>query len=612
MPRLARIRRFAPWAAVLALILILGGIVRDNAVNTPLWDDWERGPLLRKSVDGELTFADLYAAHIQHRMVVPRLATLALNRLSNGDLRWEMALTFLQMVAAALLLLLVARRTLQGPALATGVGLLAAAAVLSPMQYQNFLWATQFAITAPATALLLCLTCWMGKADIRLRFALCLGLAVAGTHTFSHGLLLWPALLILFACSPQIQTMRARALLCGLWLTAAAIVYAFYFTNLENTSDPAHAYLLWERDGRPTGFAAVRGDPGAAWGFFAALCGSGLVRAFPQWATPLETARLLGNLQIGALVALGAWFLIHFRDHRVRERMLPWMVIGAFGVLATAAVTYGRIGILSEGRALSPRYISLSLYATVGIIGAAGVVIAHLRETRPTLPGLPAFPPLAAGALAVILSLNWLEGATLARHFGEARLQAKARLPLLPHMPLAAHHLVDGSHSFLLEQALFLDSQGWLKPRLLPTPYLEHIPQSSSTMSRSRAAITQVKATPEGWQIHGHANTPGSGRPADAVLICAETPAGSRILGIAEAPVEAASPRIHHDFEFTQWTRHRPPANTPWHYDLDADTLPADATTITVWVIDGERWRAHRLEEKIDLDDNVRPPPEMN
>lgn len=605
--------RFPALGLVLGLCVLawlLVSLVRTHAVNTPLWDDWERGPLLQKAESGELRFADLYAAHIQHRMVVPRLVTLALNGPAKGDLRWEMYLTLAQVLAAGVMLAMLAWRTLPGrPWLATGAGLLLAALALSPMQYQNLLWATQFAIVMPATALLAAIFIWRSGLPLAARYGLVALCALLGTHTFSHGLLLWPCLFLFPAFSARAGTGRTRLALCIGWLVLAAMVYGFYFHNLENVSHPAHAYSLLADTGKPRGLEAVFADPSGFWNFIMMMLGSGLARAASDPIDPFKAAVWLGTLQAVSALSLGVWFLLaaaRGRHNELRERMLPWLVIAAFGLVATAAVAYGRAGILSEARALSPRYISISLHLTAGLTGAVAVLLARLSASRRFVVQAPAWAVGLATALALMLAANWIAGFHLAGAFKLARLQARAQLPLIHHIELPRHHLIDGTHDFLRDQAAFLHSKGWLKPGLLAEPYLDEIPRAGKPVSHSRGAILDITPNSEGWTITGHARTPGCGRPADAVVLCQEVDGKLRLLGVADAAWQGMRPLLHHDYEFSQIERVRLPERPRWTFDLRREMLAPEGGELSAWILNGERWRAHRISGVVDLSGETR------
>src|SRR3954449_6814440 len=105
------------WCCVLALLVFAPAVFTarltwSKAVDVGTWDQWENAPLLAKWHDGTLTWHDLYAPQIQHRIVIPRLLILAIAHLSGGDFRREQYANYLVILADALLVWLLLRRTL--------------------------------------------------------------------------------------------------------------------------------------------------------------------------------------------------------------------------------------------------------------------------------------------------------------------------------------------------------------------------------------------------------------------------------------------------------------------------------------------------------------------
>ena len=195
--RRALIARLAGLALAFAPAFVVAWHVGENAVDIPVWDGWERGELLEKQHDGELAFADLYAPHIEHRMVFPRLAMLALNALTGGDVRWEIAMTFLTVIASSLCFYY-----LLGKALPQGrwrylAGLAINMVLFSPLQYQNFLWAAELAFMLPLACLAFCLAVSVSQLPTVAKFGLCVLAATVGMHSFAHGILIWVAVLLL-------------------------------------------------------------------------------------------------------------------------------------------------------------------------------------------------------------------------------------------------------------------------------------------------------------------------------------------------------------------------------------------------------------------------------
>ena len=115
-PNLDRISRAVlPYVLVgLAFLpgIIIGFGVLNHGANVPVWDDWERGALLEKHYEGTLTFQDLYAPYIDHRMVFPRLVIIGNAHLTGGDLRAEIGFYLVLYFAGAVGLYAILRRML--------------------------------------------------------------------------------------------------------------------------------------------------------------------------------------------------------------------------------------------------------------------------------------------------------------------------------------------------------------------------------------------------------------------------------------------------------------------------------------------------------------------
>ena len=66
---------------------VVAFFVLANAVNIPVWDDWERGVLLQKYYSNSPDFFSyMMGAHIDHRMFVPRVLMLVMNDITGGNL----------------------------------------------------------------------------------------------------------------------------------------------------------------------------------------------------------------------------------------------------------------------------------------------------------------------------------------------------------------------------------------------------------------------------------------------------------------------------------------------------------------------------------------------
>jgi hypothetical protein len=75
--------------------LILALLVYENAVDTPFFDDFTFLEDWIKYKNGTLHFGDLFTAHMEHRVVLPRFIALGLHLILGRDLRWQNVTTLL-------------------------------------------------------------------------------------------------------------------------------------------------------------------------------------------------------------------------------------------------------------------------------------------------------------------------------------------------------------------------------------------------------------------------------------------------------------------------------------------------------------------------------------
>ncbi len=575
------------WGCLIVPAILSGLIVGANAVDVPMWDDWERGPLLRKWHEGTLGFSDLYAAHIQHRMVLPRILLIALNSMSGGDLRWEIAATFGIVCITGLLLALLIRRTIADRWDAVVAVFLVSAILFCPVQYQNFLWPIQTAFVMPALFLAAALLAWTSRLGPWWRWGLMAMCAVLGTHTFAHGMMLWPTLLPLLLLSPSAGTLRSRVWLAGAWIALTAVVMGMYFHELKNTSHPIHAYRN-DTEGAAS-FRGILENPGNVPIFLMRMLGSLLGR------TPGLDVREASHWIGGGVLVLYALacllFLLRYKDGALREKALPWMVAGGFGLLCAAAVTLGRCGVSPLSRALTTRYIGMTQFLLIGLC----VLLPLLSRGRRFPNGMPAPVWSLAGALSLSLALTWVEGKHLSESWASARRAARAQLALVHVARPSYLTLIDGNEEFLLKQVRFIGERGWFTPPLLTEPWLEAFAISRSGTSKSKAAIFPAQHRPDGSVVvSGFAYVPGTQRPADAVILCSREGERWRMRSVADPDLPPAGRETFAlDYEFTSWHK-------PGHENLPGwtRTFPAPPDTgeeWSAWILDSEKWKAYRI-----------------
>src|SRR5215210_7639969 len=188
-----RVVAVVSWLFVLIPAALPYLYVRAFGVNVVFADAWEIVPLFRKWFHGQLTFADLYAQHVEHRMFFPRVAELSLGLLTRYNNVAEMYVIVSCFLITAAVLLLAFRREIGLPLIFfVPVALL----IFSFRQYENMLWGFQisFAFTQTFGVLALYLLYSSSRDNFRAyAFAAALGSATIASFSTAQGLLVQPA-----------------------------------------------------------------------------------------------------------------------------------------------------------------------------------------------------------------------------------------------------------------------------------------------------------------------------------------------------------------------------------------------------------------------------------
>ena len=588
------------WAAVLLPALMAGAVMLEHRVDVPLWDDWERGPLLAKWHNGTLGFQDLYAAHIQHRLVFPRLITLWANEITNGNLREELAVNFAFIVLTSIGAGLLAWKSLAPRPCAPFIAFLVSILLCSPMQWQTYLYITCLGMAIPPLCLVLAIFAWGSRFAVWIRFTLCLLLALIGTHSFGNGILLWPCILLLIASGDDSKTRRLQ--LGVLWTILGTVTAVVYFLDLHNTAHPTHAYFEQSEGMTYHNLEMLRTDPGRLGLFFIRALGSPICRA--PYIDPRVSAAGIGGVLVALLGAGAVFWFVRFGDADFRKRAQPWIVLGAYSVVSAAAITWGRGGWEASVRPLTPRYITITQHAT-----AAALVLLPLLIRRRHLPSVIPLGWIMGGFFAGWMLLQWIQGARLAKVWAWSRIQAKAQLVVLPIAQPSSLKLIDADLAFIRTQMDFLASKGFLHPPPLDSPWLDHFPTATRPLSSGKGMLDPVRIESGNFVVSGVAFTPGTVRPADAVLICDKVEGRWRIRKIADPELPHGEPRFNLDFEFTsQHLAGKDTLQPRWETRIPFDQIPTPQSEWSAWILDGLKWRVTRIPGDI-LFEMPRPNP---
>ncbi|NOY00838.1 MAG: hypothetical protein GXP30_14075 [Verrucomicrobia bacterium] len=587
---------FSPAIALLIMI-------NQHAVNVPVWDDWEMVPLIEKAEQGELTFHDLYAPHISHRMVFPRLLILGFMKVGNGDLRWLIGATFVFGLVAGLGIWQLARQTVFRHAdTAWGILFLANLVIFSPLQWQNWLWAIQIAFMLPMACIIWSLVI-CGKTRWRwwVRALACLALAIVGTHSFGHGLFIWPAVFGLVLFSPHFSKISwHRWTFLALWaVVAVAVIYCYFSLDFKNAADASHAYFQQPGEDPPMlkSHQIAKEHPEKVWIFFTTVVGNPFAHVYG-----IDSVSLAPKIGIALLALFGlcaAWVLARFRKPGLWRCAVPWLTLSGTVLCAQAAVTVSRVGLSGMDRATVTRYISISLYLVIAILFLI-VLIWQTSEAKWWKSRRLTLGTIAIATLAGIQLWPWLYGKQMMQLWEWSRYEEQASLIFTNHWDSRNPHRTDATVGFPRHHANTLNRLGYLKPKLVETLELKQFRPKRVPLSTSRARVETFEIDKSGSiKISGFARL-GKAiyRPVDGVLLTWETKKQKpMIFTLVESGDHPAPPQYHFDLEFTGRDSLDPKDFFRWSASFDRELIPEKGpVTVKAWVLDIKKRKAYAIE----------------
>ncbi len=266
-------------------LVFLTLIVFHFSTDLPYWDQWEFVPLLEKSYQGTLSFNDFWVPHNEHRPVFPRLIMLGLARLTNWNIRYELAVNILlaigiyTVIMKSIILLAgdaTSRRSSRGeamlfehahglesrfdrdefgkcrkivwPTLASAAVYTSALIIFSLTQWENWVWGWQIQVFLNVFAV--CLGFYFlirsthsthsvnsvqaSSGQSKINFIASIICGIVATFSFANGLLFWPiGFFILINPSSLARSHLARLI----WLMVSIVIYAIYLPGIPTQFD---------------------------------------------------------------------------------------------------------------------------------------------------------------------------------------------------------------------------------------------------------------------------------------------------------------------------------------------------------------------------------------
>ena len=510
------------WAAVLAAPLPVLWIIVRFGVNVPVEDQIDIGAFLVRT-RGMLfpPLAELFVQHNESRKIFPRLIIFYLARLTNWNVKYEMAAQCAIVCVTVAAIWFLARRTVAERALpATAVSALV---LLSPVQWWNWLFGIQIVVFIPMLMLTVALATAFSGRKLWTRTILAAGCCFVANYSYANGMLLW--VLVAVALFGRGENRRVSAIL--FWVVAAALSIVAYFSGYSRP--PVSPRLI-------SPFA----HPVAAARFVLAFLGH------PLWGTnSLTPNELLGGIGVALFVLL---------VFRVGIAGLPWILIGSYAIISAAATAMGRLG-FGDWAALEPRYTTFAIPLWVAIVMMAAT-------------GDRAGRTITAGGTAALLALHLIASVLVwpqIRESNRDRLVARTALQfcrVVPDTSLFTRLVYrDPAHAIPIITAV--SNAGYLVPPLIASPIIR-----SAGPGRGEFEGV-IRPGPRQYAMYGWAELP-DGRPADSVLIARD----GRVVALSERTIDRPD-HPGHGWDLPVTTRLAEPGAVYNAYAYDTETQRA-------------------------------------
>jgi len=515
---------WALWTLRCVVILLpmvqLARLLADYTVNIPFLDDWSFVSMDEKRLTGSgWTLHDFMAGHLEHRIAFLRVVAMTCHYFWPTDYTKQTWVSYGFLCLTYLNIGLLMRRTLGEPfrrwwwllALAGG-------SLCSPVQYQVFLWLILHQVTCLLFFLTAGILVWLTRWPLWLRLLLGILCAVCPTLSFATGLLVWVVLTPVILWSAPLRDARQRLWAVGGWLLAFALTVFLYFHDLKNEADPEFALGQDKTETLGAALQHFAQDPLHSLAFMARVLGGHLARGISLnlMEDALWAGLLLSALYLGALAVVAR----RFKDVALRERLMPWLALGAYAAAATFMVSVGRVWVTKTGlNALSARYV---VHATPMMISIPVLVYLLWRwwwkERRVARPLVDWTVQAAFLVFAVSQYLGWNYGERLMENLSASRRHCATCV-----MFYKTGCPVEGDIDPNVSLAQRADNLHMLKPAMLTDLRLDHFLTASAPLADKFAKLTtfHLEKTEDGFTGHveGFAQLHKHDRVADGIFL---------------------------------------------------------------------------------------------
>ncbi|MFL6521043.1 MAG: hypothetical protein ACJ8NS_12545 [Chthoniobacterales bacterium] len=552
----------------------LGYLMFKYAVDVPFGDQWDGiATLFVKMRAGTLGFSDFFAFHNEHRIFFPRLLIFPLAKLTNWNVRAEVALIWVLACLCALNVWRLARSTASDTTQSRWWLLFFANVLLfTPMQWENVLWGFQVGFFLPLVAMTA--LPWAACGPSRKgNFAVTMALCLISTFSIASGFCSW------LLCAPLLFFLgekgkaRDEMVAWGIWIGAAFASVLIYFHGYKGPE--LHPNQL-----------EVLQQPGPACQFIVAYLGNPFGNG-----TEIDhqvVALVAGAILLTALAAAAIYVWRWRKDRVLVAQTLPWMALSSITLCNGVLTMFGRLG-YGVGGALQSRYISFAVLLPVALLFLGARIQQHWRNRNVATADKLRLGLVSLGAaFALLFFLGSVQSLKTWHSFQHDRLTAKAVLALrglVDEPPAIAHflHRVPG----VREWADTVESLGYLRPARLTSPHVREIAESDGEIKAG--GVQRVARGNDGRMgLSGWAILPLKQRIADSVILAYDKGDGDPII-FARANVRLPKDDVA--------TKLGDPVyrNSGWEHVWKRSELPDDAKQVSAWAFDAESCRAYEI-----------------
>ncbi len=608
-------------------LLWITSLIAKYVVNFPFYDGWLVGIIVHMWESGQLEFGHLLAQHNESRKFFPKIILGTLAKLTHWDTRYENILVVLGLILISYGLYRLLQKSLpQHPWLVVIAWGLMNLLVCSPLQYENLLWGLQYIMfVVPACLIGLVLWCSAQRPQWQIflgSFAYCF----FATFTFANGLVLWIVATLPLTITIVRQRSQKAWWLLAAWLTSFLGVLGLYFRNYTKPESAPTPMASLDQVGQ----------------YFLSWVG-GSLSGLNLAISPAIGATILALFGVFSLGTIAYFYYVDQVQQRSTpaaiapahshwlQPIAPWLTLGCYSLLSGGLTAAGRSG-FGLFQSMSPRYVTVSSYLCIAIIGLAAVSLAIAIERwgaapfhgsqspnqRPWRLGTwwrsAALPLKLSYAIALflisihgVLQLNSYQAGLggMAAFNRQVRL-GKACAILSPI--IQDRQCIQKIHpdpEFTRVNLPQINDIGLLHPPLITTPTMESFGTTElGDVARGKWESWQwqpkVELQPEQpqlsdpqsphWVAKGWAVLKQAGRPADAVILAVRNPKTGLHRPIAIAWVVKSRGKIAKRFGQDFWV-------AGWEAALTPEQLPQNPRELSAWAFDSSIPRAYKLPQ---------------